>query len=413
VCKRGPLGCSVFTGAIPASLDDGITVQGVRVDVLNVLGAGDAFMSGLLRGYLSGEGWEKACAYANACGALVVSRHGCAPAMPSRIELDNYLARAHAVPRPDLDPELNHLHRVTTRRQHWEELCVIAFDHRIQLEEMALACGAERSRIPLLKQLILNASQQAAEQAGLLGFAGSPDKTGTPSRAGLAPGKAGLLCDGTFGQDALNTITGQGWWIGRPIELPGSRPLALEHGNIGSQLVNWPLEQVVKCLVFFHPEDDSPLRLAQERQVSEVYRACCQSGHELLLEVILPADMPRSDDLYLRAIQRFYNLGVRPDWWKLPPLSASGWQRLEALLAERDPYCRGVVILGLDAPIETLRQGFNAAAGQSVVKGFAVGRTLFAQPAQQWLRGDIDDQQLIADIKDNYLHLIALWRQRG
>ncbi|GAB7194345.1 5-dehydro-2-deoxygluconokinase [Dickeya oryzae] len=407
VCKRGPLGCSVFTGAIPASLDDGITVQGVRVDVLNVLGAGDAFMSGLLRGYLSGEGWEKACAYANACGALVVSRHGCAPAMPSRIELDNYLARAHAVPRPDLDPELNHLHRVTTRRQHWEELCVIAFDHRIQLEEMALACGAERSRIPLLKQLILNASQQAAEQAGLLGSGGSP------GRAGLAPGKAGLLCDGTFGQDALNTITGQGWWIGRPIELPGSRPLALEHGNIGSQLVSWPLEQVVKCLVFFHPEDDSPLRLAQERQVSEVYRACCQSGHELLLEVILPADMPRSDDLYLRAIQRFYNLGVRPDWWKLPPLSASGWQRLEALLAERDPYCRGVVILGLDAPIETLRQGFNAAAGQSVVKGFAVGRTLFAQPAQQWLRGDIDDQQLIADIKDNYLHLIALWRQRG
>ncbi|MCI4183820.1 DUF2090 domain-containing protein, partial [Dickeya dianthicola] len=257
------------------------------------------------------------------------------------------------------------------------------------------------------KQLILQASQQAAQQAGLQGAGSSSGK------AGLAPGKAGLLCDGTFGQDALNTITGQGWWIGRPIELPGSRPLALEHGNIGSQLVSWPLEHVVKCLVFFHPEDASQLRLAQERQVSEVYRACCQSGHELLLEVILPADMPRSDDLYLRAIQRFYNLGVRPDWWKLPPLSADGWQRLERLLAERDPHCRGVVILGLDAPIETLRQGFNAAAGQPVVKGFAVGRTLFAQPAQQWLRGDIDDRQLIADVKDNYLQLIALWRQRG
>ncbi|MGL5401307.1 MAG: 5-dehydro-2-deoxygluconokinase, partial [Plesiomonas shigelloides] len=76
VCKRGPLGCSVFTDAIPATLDEGITVQGVRVAVLNVLGAGDAFMSGLLRGYLRGESWEQACAYANACGALVVSRHG-------------------------------------------------------------------------------------------------------------------------------------------------------------------------------------------------------------------------------------------------------------------------------------------------------------------------------------------------
>ncbi len=47
--------------------------QGVRVEVLNVLGAGDAFMSGLLRGWLNDEGWEQACRYANACGALVVS----------------------------------------------------------------------------------------------------------------------------------------------------------------------------------------------------------------------------------------------------------------------------------------------------------------------------------------------------
>ena len=204
VCKRGALGSSVYTDAIPARLDDGLTVTGVRVEVLNVLGAGDAFMSGLLRGYLNDEGWEQACRYANACGALVVSRHGCAPAMPSKVELDDYLSRAAEVPRPDLDPRLNHLHRVTTRRREWPELCVMAFDHRSQLEEMALQCGASLKRIPALKQLILQASREAANSAGL-------------------EGKAGLLCDGTFGQDALNAITGEGWWIGRPIELPGSR----------------------------------------------------------------------------------------------------------------------------------------------------------------------------------------------
>ncbi|GLY61575.1 5-dehydro-2-deoxygluconokinase [Pectobacterium carotovorum subsp. carotovorum] len=394
VCKRGALGCSVFSDAIPDHLDKGIMIKGVRVDVLNVLGAGDAFMSGLLRGYLNDEGWEKACAYANACGALVVSRHGCAPAMPSKIELDNYLARAASVPRPDLDEELNHLHRVTTRRKQWHELCVIAFDHRSQLEDMALNCGTEISRIPALKKLILRASYDAAQQAGL-------------------EGKAGLLCDGTFGQDALNDITGKGWWIGRPIELPGSRPLMMERGNIGSQLVSWPLEHVVKCLVFFHPEDAHTLRREQEMKVMEVYQACRQSGHELLLEVILPAGMPHSDALYLRAIQRFYNLGVRPDWWKLPPLSSEGWAQLTPLLAQRDPYCRGVVILGLDAPLETLQQGFSAAVGFPIVKGFAVGRTLFAQPAQKWLRNEIDDAELIEQVKHNYLQLIAVWRQRG
>ena len=39
----------------------------------------------------------------NACGALVVSRHGCAPAMPTRIELDHYLANTETIPRPDRD----------------------------------------------------------------------------------------------------------------------------------------------------------------------------------------------------------------------------------------------------------------------------------------------------------------------
>jgi len=393
VCKRGALGCSVFTDVIPETLDEGITVKGVRVEVLNVLGAGDAFMSGLLRGYLNGEGWEKACTYANACGALVVSRHGCAPAMPSKIELDNYLERAAAVPRPDLDPMLNHLHRVTTRATHWEELCVMAFDHRIQFVDMARAAGADISCIPYLKKLIFRASCEVAEEANL-------------------QGKAGLLCDSTFGQDVLNDVTGRGWWIGRPIELPASRPLCLEHGNIGSQLVSWPKEHIVKCLVFFHPEDNHPLRLEQEKTVQEVYSACCQSGHELLLEVILPADMERNDELYLRAIKRFYNLGIKPDWWKLPPLKAENWDEVDALIQERDPYCRGVVLLGLDAPQAELEAGFNAAAGKSVVKGFAVGRTLFAKPSLEWMKGEMDDDALVQTIKSNYHNLIALWRQR-
>ncbi|CAG22348.1 bifunctional 5-dehydro-2-deoxygluconokinase/5-dehydro-2-deoxyphosphogluconate aldolase [Photobacterium profundum] len=394
VCKRGALGCSVFSNDIPNDLDDGITIQGVRVDVLNVLGAGDAFMSGLLRGYLSDEGWEKACAYANACGALVVSRHGCAPSMPTKVELDDYLSRANDVPRPDIDARLNHLHRVTTRKPNWEELCVLAFDHRIQFVDMVREAGVDFDSIKPLKKLILQASQEVVEEAGL-------------------QGKAGILCDGTFGQDVLNEVTGSGWWIGRPIELPGSRPLRLEHGNIGSQLVNWPLEHVVKCLAFFHPDDQHPLRLEQEKMIKEVYTACCQSGHELLLEVILPADMSSSDDLYLRAVQRFYNLGVKPDWWKLPPQSVEGWNNISAVITERDTYCRGVVILGLDAPEAELKAGFAAAANQPLVKGFAVGRTIFGQPSRDWLAGKIDDRALIEKIKVNYHNLITLWRQRG
>ncbi len=208
--------------------------QGVRVEVLNVLGAGDAFMSGLLRGWLNDEGWEQACRYANACGALVVSRHGCAPAMPTKVELDDYLQRAESVPRPDVDERLNHLHRVTSRRQQWPELCIFAFDHRKQLADPARETGRDEACIPQLKLLLLAAAEAAAQEAGL-------DQ------------RSGILADGTYGQRALNAITGKGWWIGRPIELPSSRPLRLEHGNIGSQLIDWPLEHVVKCLGLLSP----------------------------------------------------------------------------------------------------------------------------------------------------------------
>ncbi|PJG57437.1 2-deoxy-5-keto-D-gluconate 6-phosphate aldolase domain-containing protein, partial [Aeromonas cavernicola] len=165
-------------------------------------------------------------------------------------------------------------------------------------------------------------------------------------------------------------------------------------------------------LVFCHPEDEAGLRLEQETMVQEVYRACCDSGHELLLEVILPVGMPRSDALYLRAIQRFYNLGVKPDWWKLPPLSRHSWQALDELIHERDSHCRGVVLLGLDASEAELASGFADAAHSRLVKGFAVGRTLFGAPSRAWLAGQIDDEQLVGQIKDNYLRLVDLWRQR-
>src|SRR5262245_64013962 len=116
VVKRGPMGCAVIEGAIPASLDEAFNGSGVTVEVLNVLGAGDAFSAGFLSGWLRGEDYDACCRYANACGALVVSRHGCAPAMPTRVELDHYLAHAKSIPRPDRDVDLTRLHRVTAPR---------------------------------------------------------------------------------------------------------------------------------------------------------------------------------------------------------------------------------------------------------------------------------------------------------
>ncbi|MEM6161232.1 5-dehydro-2-deoxygluconokinase [Erwinia sp. P6884] len=393
VCKRGPLGCVVLEGDIPDSWQQTTLQSGVQVEVLNVLGAGDAFMSGLLRGWLNDESWEQACRYANACGALVVSRHGCAPAMPTKAELDDFLSRDKDVLRPDLDTRLNHLHRVTTRKQVWEELCVFAFDHRKQLVDMAVEAGVDTSRLPTLKTLLLRAAEEASAEAGLTH-------------------RSGILADTTYGQPSLNAITGKGWWIGRPVEMPGSRPLRLEHGNIGSQLVDWPQEHVVKCLVFYHPHDPIALRNEQDELILDVWKGCNKTGHELLLEVILPENSEdKKEAYYLEMLTHFYSLGIQPDWWKLPPLSRESWEAIGGLIEQQDPYCRGILILGLDAPEEKLKAGFAAAAQAPWVKGFAVGRTIFGQPSRQWLLGELNDEALIAQVKDNYLTLVNYWRE--
>jgi 5-dehydro-2-deoxygluconokinase len=88
VMKRGSKGSSIFF----QHLDQPLNSPAMPVTVLNVLGAGDAFMSGLLRGLLFGESWETSSRYANAAGAIVVTRHGCAPAMPTFLELTQFIA---------------------------------------------------------------------------------------------------------------------------------------------------------------------------------------------------------------------------------------------------------------------------------------------------------------------------------
>ena len=88
VLKRGAEGCEVFS---PESSTP-ISARSFPIEVLNILGAGDAFMSGFLRGWLRNENLETCALYGNACGALVVTRHGCSPASPSFAEIEYFIS---------------------------------------------------------------------------------------------------------------------------------------------------------------------------------------------------------------------------------------------------------------------------------------------------------------------------------
>jgi len=81
VLKQAARGVVVITG------DERLEVPGFAVEVVNTVGAGDAFASGLIWSRLQGWDWYRSCRFGNACGALVVTRHGCAAAFPNHSEV--------------------------------------------------------------------------------------------------------------------------------------------------------------------------------------------------------------------------------------------------------------------------------------------------------------------------------------
>lgn len=387
VCKRGARGAVAIVADVPSDLDEAQSGPGFPIEVFNVLGAGDGFFAGLLKGWLDGESWPKALEYANACGAFAVSRHGCTPAYPSLEELQFFLARG--VIRPDLrnDEGLEQLHWSTNRKGDWSTMRVFAFDHRMQLEQMD---GYTLEKAGAFKKLCLDAALKV--QDGRSGY--------------------GILCDNRIGRGALHAAAGTGLWVGRPCEWPGSRPLTLEPelGLDDGGLEEWARDNVVKVLCFCHPGDDADTRAQQEETVKRLYQASRRNGLEFLLEVIPSKVAAVDDNTTATLIEQFYAIGVYPDWWKLEPMTTpQAWANTIAAIEAHDRHTRGIVILGLDAPEDELAASFAVAASYQLVKGFAVGRTIFGDVARAWLSGKTEDLAAVAEMSRRYERLCGIW----
>ena len=87
ILKRGARGSRVYQASGTKT-----DVAPFAIEVLNVLGAGDAFASGFIFGLLKGWSLVRAARTGNATGAIVVTRHGCANFMPTWPEVEAFVA---------------------------------------------------------------------------------------------------------------------------------------------------------------------------------------------------------------------------------------------------------------------------------------------------------------------------------
>jgi 5-dehydro-2-deoxygluconokinase len=253
---------------------------------------------------------------------------------------------------------------------------------------MADRLGIARERIAAFKRLALRAVVEVAQGAD--GY--------------------GVLLDGEHGREALFDATEHNLWIGRPVERPGSRPLAFITPDLGSHLAEWPLAHTVKCLCHYHPEDPAELKERQEAALLTAYEACRATGRELIIDIIAGGHGELGETTIAEILGRLYALGIRPDWWKLESqASDTAWRAVEMAVRTGYPYCRGVILLGLDASEDKLVTDFALAARYPIMKGFAIGRTIWSQAAERWLAGEISDQEAIADMGARFQQLSHAW----
>jgi 5-dehydro-2-deoxygluconokinase len=389
VCKRGARGCIVFPGSIPDRLEDGRVASGMQVAVYNVLGAGDAFLAGFLRGYLHGEPHETSARLGNACGAIAVSRLLCSSEFATLTELNHYLEAGSAHQALREDDDLNHLHWATTRRRGPERLFALAVDHQMPFEETGKRGAAALDRVSRLQVLAVEAVDRVA--AGREDF--------------------GVLLDGGYGVAALQRATQRNLWLARRTARPGSRPLEFDAApSLATHLNEWPMNVAVECRCFYHPDDPLASRLAQERELVRLAAACRAQRRELVLEIVAGKAAKLGEDTVARALSRLYALGVRPDWWQLEPqASADAWQACADVIATQDSFCRGILVDGQDASLDDLSRALELAAVHALVRGFVVGRTIFATATEEWLSGRLSDEAAIAEMAGRFKALVDLW----
>lgn len=350
------------------------------VDVANPVGAGDAFLAGFLASWLNGDPPGTALRRGNACGAIVASRHGCSAASPYKQELDLFEEGGNIA-------DIAKVHWQLGRRRSRRPVYALACDHRAPFDELIAQFERSEQDAREFKSLVAEAVERASSS--------------------IVDASPGMLLDERFGGHLMADAAARGWWLGRPVEVTGSRPLEFEPGSLET-MREWSPRHVAKCLVWHHPDDGVELRQTQFRQLNLLQNICRAAGIEWMLEIVPPLDLDREDDTLLRSMNQVYDAGLAPDWWKLPGFgNDAGWQAAKALLDVRDVHCRGIVMLGLNEPHETLRKSVIRAGRSQACVGFAIGRTIFGDVARGWFANTISDEDAIDNMRERYVSLIS------
>ena len=391
VLKRGEKGCEVFEPGSQRSR----TARPFPIKVLNILGAGDAFAAGFLRGWLHGETLETCALWGNANGALTVTRHGCAPSMASFEELQYLIENFDSDPNILTNSRLLRLHqRTILGKPRNYPLQVLAFDHRTQFEDSCKQHNQPTSRITEFKSLVFEGFKKVATERPDLPLA--------------------LLVDPQYGADILQDSAYASYSVGAPIEQAGSYPVEWLCGEeLHEHLLSRPSEWFIKVLWHYHTDLPAAEKERQLIQLKRLEEICQLLDRRLMLELILPAHLSQDGNAMAAAIDEVYEAQITPFWWKIMALDTKmEWQHVTAALDRHDSEA-GIIALGKNAPLETFPAWFKTLRSTPHTCGFAIGRSIFWKPWESFISGSMAPDEIPSIIEKNYVAVLEMWEAAG
>jgi myo-inositol catabolism protein IolC len=241
-------------------------------------------------------------------------------------------------------------------------------------------------------------------------------------REGASLSSAAVLVDERYGEQVARQAKAAGITLAMPIEKSGQEWFTLEYGALGEGIWMEHVEafdpRYVKILVRDNPTFDVRARRSQMDDLAVVSQVLTDAGRDLLLELLVPPTPAQSSATYdedlrpeltVRVIGEMQAAGVEPAIWKIEGLNASP-DAARVLATARQGGRNNVqcIVLGRDAPPEDLDHWLRAAAPAGFL-GFAIGRSIWQEPLEAFLAGDIGEQEVVAEVANNYVHYVGVY----
>lgn len=291
-------------------------------------------------------------------------------------------------------------------------LYILAFDHRGSFQKKLFGITGdptpdEQKRLEDAKSLIFDGMVIAAE-------------------AGEDPTAMGVLVDEELGSTIPSAAKEHGLKLAMPVEKSGQDEFDFQYGDAFGEHIETFDPDFSKVLVRYNPEGDAAMNERQTARLKRLSDWLHERDRTFLFELLVPAEDPQLEsvggstdrydtelrpELMRRAIAELQEAGVEPDIWKIEGVDS---QADCIRLAEQ---CRtggrdGVVcvLLGRGADDDKVDHWLRQAAPVDGFVGFAIGRSIWWDPLKNYLGNGLEREKAAAQISENYLRFIKVYR---